>query len=218
MSIVAPDTGADSIGFSPVVALIFGTLLDAIHEGRMQPGDRISDGSLAKEFEVSRTPVREAIQRLRDLGLIEAQAGRFTRVAVVTPQQTAHAMVVWTALYAELVEEVATRVPKAIQQAMARDHAAYLKALPSLDYQHIANLTFSFFAHLMLLSDNPILIDGIRRVVYLIRLGSLNLPSAIDIDTLGQAQAKLLEAIASGRSDEARRAIELLGGIRVPVD
>jgi len=218
MSEVAPDTGADRSGFSPVVASIFDNLLNSIHEGRLKPGDRLSDGALAKEFEVSRTPVREAIQRLRDLGLVEASAGRFTRIAIITPQRTAHATVVWAALYAELVDEVAGEVPDAVRDAMERDHEAYLAALPGLDYQQIANLAFSFFHHLMRLSRNPILVDGIRHVVYLIRLGSLDLPSAIDIAALGQAQAQLLDAIRSGRKREARRAIESVRGIRVPVE
>src|SRR5690554_8137839 len=114
MSVVAPDTrdgGAADGSFSPVVASIFTILLSGIHEGRLRPGERISDGELAEQFRVSRTPVREAIQRLRDLGLIEASASRYTRVASVTPRQTSNAMAVWVALYGALIDEVVERTP-----------------------------------------------------------------------------------------------------------
>jgi DNA-binding GntR family transcriptional regulator len=219
MSAVAPDTGsggADDGSFSPVVAMIFNSLLAGIHEGTLLPGERISDARLADKFRVSRTPVREAIQRLRDLGLIEASASRYTRVASVTPRQTAQAMVVWTALYGALVEEVTADVPGDVHEAMARDHADYLTQLAALDFPAIATATFSFFGRLMPLSTNPILTDGITRVVHLIRLGSLNLPHAIDIDALADAQKQLLRAVSDRDPKLARQAVDSIRAIDIP--
>lgn len=210
------DSGTVDGSFSPVVASIYDTLLTAIHEGRLLPGERISDGALAEQFRVSRTPVREAIQRLRNLGLIEASASRYTRVARVTPQQTAQAMVVWIALYGALVEEVAGHVPDQLRDAMARDHADYLAQLPTLNFPVIASANFSFFGHLMTLSTNPILIDGITRVVHLIRLGSLNLPQAIDIAAVADAQRLLLRAVTEGDWQLGRQAIDSIRAIEIP--
>jgi DNA-binding GntR family transcriptional regulator len=221
MSVVAPDTrdgGADDGSFSPVVASIFNTLLSGIHEGRLLPGERISDGALAEQFQVSRTPVREAIQRLRDLGLVEASASRYTRVASVTPEQTAQAMIVWTALYGALVDEVAAGVPSDVRDAMADDHASYLAQLPSLDFPAIATANFLFFGRLMALSTNPILTDGITRVVHLIRLGSLNLPHAIDISALAEAQLQLLSAVTRGDRRLGRQAIDNIRAIDIPLE
>jgi GntR family transcriptional regulator, rspAB operon transcriptional repressor len=221
MSVVAPDTrdgGAADGSFSPVVASIFTTLLSGIHEGRLLPGERISDGALAEQFQVSRTPVREAIQRLRDLGLVEASASRYTRVATVTPKQTAQAMIVWTALYGALVDEVAANVPTEVREAMAEDHAHYVAELPSLDFPAIATANFLFFGRLMALSTNPILTDGITRVVHLIRLGSLNLPHAIDISALSDAQEQLLRAVTVGDRRLGRQAIDNIRAIDIPLD
>ena len=78
---------------------------------------------LAEQFGVSRTPVREALQRLREIGVIEASASRFTRVADVTPVQTAQALVVWIALYAALLEEVVPVASTSAADAAAHDHA-----------------------------------------------------------------------------------------------
>src|SRR3546814_20948744 len=39
-------------------------LLAAIGEGRLRPGDRVRETALAEELGISRTPIREALQRL----------------------------------------------------------------------------------------------------------------------------------------------------------
>jgi len=219
MSTVAPDTGANGAvdgSFSPVVASIFNTLMQGIHEGRLHPGERISDAALAEQFQVSRTPVREAIQQLRNLGLVEASASRYTRVATVTPEQTGHAMAVWIALYRALLDEVSERVPSHIRDAMAHDHQQFVDRLPSLDYAAIAAANFAYFGHLPPLSTNPILVDGITRVVHLIRLGSLDLPHAIDVLALADAQQLLLTALAEADRQLARRALDGIRAIEVP--
>lgn len=219
MSDVSPSTPTEptgDVGFSPVVAMIFDTLLNAIHEGRMLPGEKISDGELATQFQVSRTPVREALQRLRDLGIVEAVAGRYTRVAVITPRQTAQAMVVWVALYSALVDEVVSDVPAEVLDAMTREHAAYLAQAPGRDFRRLAAHNFSFYEHLMPLSSNPILISGISHVVHLIRLGSQHLPESIDIDALADAQTRLLDAVAHHDASGAREAVQIIGDIEVP--
>ncbi len=219
MSSVAPDTaagGAVDGSFSPVVASIFNTLLAGIHDGSLRPGERISDASIAEQFRVSRTPVREAIQRLRDLGLVEASASRYTRVASVTPRQTSNAMAVWIALYGALVDEVAERVPADVVAAMTEDHRQYTSRLQALDYPAIAAANFSFFGRLLPLSRNPILTDGIARVVHLIRLGSLDLPHAIDIRALADAQELLLTALTAGDRRLARQALDSIRAIDIP--
>ncbi len=42
----------------------------AIHEGRLRPGDRLRENEIAQQLGVSRTPVREALKRLEQRGLI----------------------------------------------------------------------------------------------------------------------------------------------------
>lgn len=54
---------------------VYESLLDALIEGRLQPGDRLVMDRLALEMNVSRTPVRDALHRLFSEGIIEP-AGR----------------------------------------------------------------------------------------------------------------------------------------------
>src|SRR5690606_17123081 len=58
----------------------------AILDGTYPPGTQLRDADLEVAFDVSRTPVREALIRLERVGLIEMAAGRYTRVTSVTPE------------------------------------------------------------------------------------------------------------------------------------
>jgi DNA-binding GntR family transcriptional regulator len=45
-------------------------LRDAIVSGKFKPGDRLNETKLAREYSVSRIPVREALQQLQEQGLV----------------------------------------------------------------------------------------------------------------------------------------------------
>ncbi len=50
---------------------VYTELIEGLRVGRYRPGDRIRAEDLAKTFSVSRTPVREALSRLQERGLLE---------------------------------------------------------------------------------------------------------------------------------------------------
>lgn len=60
-------------------------LLEAILDGDFVPGERLYDDELADWLQVSKTPVKEAVARLADQGLVEIRANKYTRVAEVSP-------------------------------------------------------------------------------------------------------------------------------------
>ncbi|PMR67426.1 GntR family transcriptional regulator [Halomonas heilongjiangensis] len=62
-------------------------LEDDIINGRRAPGDRLDPEALCREFEVSRTPVREAIQQLVASGLVTVSPKKGTFVARVGIEQ-----------------------------------------------------------------------------------------------------------------------------------
>lgn len=62
-------------------------IAELVLDGGMQPGSKLEEQSLADQFEVSRTPIREALRQLASSGLIELRPNRGAFVARVTPQQ-----------------------------------------------------------------------------------------------------------------------------------
>src|ERR1700741_959347 len=66
---------------------VFESLRDAIWDGRIARGVRIREEEIARNLGVSRTPVREALQRLQQRGLLVVGAGRGLVVAELTHLQ-----------------------------------------------------------------------------------------------------------------------------------
>lgn len=60
---------------------------DIIVNGDMRPGAKLDEQMLAERFEVSRTPVREALRQLASTGLIDLQPHRGAFVSSLTSQQ-----------------------------------------------------------------------------------------------------------------------------------
>jgi DNA-binding GntR family transcriptional regulator len=212
----AQSSDKSAFSTSTVVQTVFDEILTAVHEGRLLPGQRISDVELAAELGVSRTPVREALLRLRQIGIIEASANRFTQVAEVSPRETADAMIVWLALYLPLVLEVVPTAPQSTFEAMQQDHLAFQRHVAALDMQNVATSNFSFFNRLSVLSNNPTLRKALTSVVHIVRLGSLHLPDYLDFATLIRSQQLLLDAVLAHDARAARAAIALLATIEVP--
>lgn len=70
-------------GGSALADEVHSLLSRAILDGSLAPGERLRDVELAEQLGISRTPVREAMQRLEAQGLIEVSAHRYTRVTQI---------------------------------------------------------------------------------------------------------------------------------------
>jgi DNA-binding GntR family transcriptional regulator len=100
---------------------VYATLLDAIVSGELPPDSRLRDADLATELKVSRTPVREALQRLEDEGLVQTVPGSQTRVTPLRESDAAEAVPVVAALHALAARHA---VPQLSHDDLARARAA----------------------------------------------------------------------------------------------
>ena len=80
----------------PLRERVYDLVQRAIVSGELHPGQRVRDLDLAAQLGVSRTPVREALQRLEDEGLVETLPGALTRIVPLDTQAAREAFPVPT--------------------------------------------------------------------------------------------------------------------------
>ncbi|MFD4760351.1 GntR family transcriptional regulator [Streptomyces sp. NPDC058439] len=89
---------------------VFRRLRDAIVDGTLEPGEQLRDGELAGWLGVSRTPVREALLRLGQAGLVVAAPGRSTTVSTLDVRATRNAQSVVAAMHRLAVREAVSQM------------------------------------------------------------------------------------------------------------
>ena len=70
-------------GVSRVKIDIYGVLKEKIQFLEMKPGEKIIEANLSSQYNVSRTPVREALKRLEEEGFVDIYPQRGTYVSLI---------------------------------------------------------------------------------------------------------------------------------------
>ena len=78
------DFSVDMNEYLPLRDVVFNTLRQAILKGELKPGERLLEIALAERLGVSRTPVREAMRKLEQEGLVVMIPRRGAQVASIT--------------------------------------------------------------------------------------------------------------------------------------
>jgi len=99
-------------------------IADRIVTGYLRPGERLDEVSLAARFDVSRTPVREALGQLSAIGLVERRPNRGAIVAVVTQEHLASMFESMAELEAICARFCAERMTGAERRSMEMEHQA----------------------------------------------------------------------------------------------
>lgn len=111
----------------------YAMLRDAIITGELAPGAVIRDAELAERVGLSRTPVREAIGRLIDEGLVESQPHRWTRVTPLSVREVRDAYLVVRAMHELAVREAVPVLTGPHLTRMREANAAFARALEDGD-------------------------------------------------------------------------------------
>ncbi|MFZ5962826.1 GntR family transcriptional regulator [Thalassococcus sp. BH17M4-6] len=180
-------------------------ILDAIDVGTFRPGDRLVESDLADRFGVSRTPIREALQRLETQSLL-TRDGRSLIVASLDHNQMAELYVVRTeleGLAARLAARHATEEEAQVLQDMVEEDRALLG-----DPSALARANRRFHKQIHLASHNRYLVqqlDLVHRSMALMATTSLAAQGRGEI-ALAEHQA-IVDAISKRDEDAAYSAL-----------
>ena len=183
----------------------YSLILSAIDDGTYRPGDRLVESELAERFGVSRTPVREALQRLETQSML-TRDGRSLIVATLDHNQLAELYTVRTeleALAARLAARHATREEVRVLGQMVEDDLRVVD-----DPQALSRANRRFHHQIHLASHNRYLVqqlDIVHRTMALMARTSLAAEGR-GLRSLSEHR-EIGEAIASGDADAAEKAL-----------
>jgi DNA-binding GntR family transcriptional regulator len=130
---------------------------DAIVAGTLAPGERLNDGDLAHWLGVSRTPVREALARLEEAGLVWTRPGRYTMVSPLDARAMRAAQSVTAAMHELAVREALPRLSATEIEAMRAANARFAEALRVNDVDAAIAADDEFHGVAVTASANPAL-------------------------------------------------------------
>ncbi|KUP93973.1 GntR family transcriptional regulator [Tritonibacter horizontis] len=178
----------------------YGLILDAIDVGVFKPGDRLVESDLADRFGVSRTPIREALQRLETQSLLERD-GRSLIVASLDHNQMAELYMVRRELEG-LAASLAARHATNEEVQVLRDMVASDDALVDQPVE-LAKANRRFHQQIHLASHNRYLVqqlDLVHRSMALMATTSL---AAEGRGRIAQEEHKAIVAAIAQRDEEA---------------
>ncbi|GFE65968.1 GntR family transcriptional regulator [Litoreibacter roseus] len=181
---------------TPAPTDAYGLILHAIDTGIYKPGSRLVESELAERFGVSRTPIREALQRLETQSML-TRDGRSLIVASLNHTQMAELYTVRTALEglaAELAAQHAAAEEIKVLYDMVAEDEAFLNE-PALLSQ--ANRRFHRQIHLA--SHNGFLVQQLDLVYR-----SMALLATTSLAVEGRGEVALQEHLAIVKAIDAR--------------
>ncbi|HUO88036.1 MAG TPA: GntR family transcriptional regulator [Rhizomicrobium sp.] len=191
----------------PLADRVYRAILDAICDGELAPGQRITQDELAARLAVSRQPVLQALRLLKTQGFVGDTGRRGLVVAGLDPTFIGHLCEVRSALDGMACRAAARRGqvdaklrgPKLIAEGRAAVHAE------SVHDMIAADMRFHLFLHN--LSGNPLIAETasthwqhIRRVIG----GSLR-RRYLEWQGIWDEHAGILDAVIRGDADAAER-------------
>lgn len=144
-------------------------LRDAIVDGTLEPGEQLRDAEVATWLGVSRTPVREAVLRLGEAGLVRAEPGRSTTVAELDPTEISDARAVVAAMHRLAVTEAVDRLTAADLTAMREANARFAAAVAHGDVAGALDADDAFHAVPVVVAANRALTTVLEQFTPVVR-------------------------------------------------
>jgi DNA-binding GntR family transcriptional regulator len=203
--------------------LVEAHLLAEIRSGRLRPGDRLDERGIARTLGVSLSPVREAIFRLVDDGVVVHPPRRSFYVAELTHQDIAEIYRYRAMLEALAAGLAAERITADEIAELERVLQAGAKAGAAGDVLTNAECNAAFHATIIAAARNPLVTRSWRMLTPLEWLPrSVRLPpmTPAQVDDWLARHRHLLVAIRSGDAAEAEQVARshVLAAGRVTVD
>jgi len=184
------------------------TLLEAIRHGQLPPGEGFSAVALAERFQVSRTPITEALTRLTHDGIIEQEANRQPRVVKLARRDVVEIYEMRTQLEAAAAERAASRIEDDVLTNLRARVKKLSQSRRPVDWAEQAiEFDLRFHEAVAHAADNRRLRDDIARYRRLVRCFCRLTGSDANLNAALEEHRTILAAFEARRPATARKAM-----------
>jgi len=186
---------------------ILESLRESILKGELKPGERIVELEVAARFQSSQGPVREALQRLAEEGLVESKRHRGTFVSPLSYGEMGEIFAVRRTVEGICARRAAVEMTAEELEEARRQVAAMHAAAAANDFLRLVDIDLSFHRFICECASQPVLLrvwniltNHIRRFV------TLSHPKYFpDLEELAATHDPLLESLERRDPDLAER-------------
>ena len=195
-------------------------LRDRIVALELPPGMVLSRADLAASFGISQTPVRDALMRLEEEGLVDVFPQHKTVVSRIDLAQARQAHFLRRAVELEIARMLATNGEPALVKRLRATIARQRAALAAGDYPEFVASDQAFHRQMYEAAAVPDLYEAVRRRSgHIDRLRRLHLPAEGKGDAIVRDHARIVDAISKRDPDAAQQRVRAhLSGTLLQVD
>ncbi|MDD3361915.1 MAG: GntR family transcriptional regulator [Hespellia sp.] len=192
--------------YLPLRDVVFNTLRQAILRGELKPGERLMEIQLANKLGVSRTPIREAMRKLENEGLVLMVPRKGAEVAEITEKSLRDVLEVRRALEELCVQLACDKMTKEGIEELRKAAEEFEEVVDSEDITVVAAKDVAFHDIIYAATDNPKLIallNNLREQMYRFRAEYLKRDEFHP--QLLKEHKQIIEGILNHRKDEAAK-------------
>ncbi len=183
-------------------------LIDAIMSGKLRPGQRVVESSMARQLGVSQAPVREAIRDLVLMGFLETEPYKGTTVRLFTPEGLHEVYTVRAALESLAARLAASRLTEDDIHVLRKILDDMIEAGKNREADRMIRLDTEFHSTIMRISGNKLL----YQLLQTLRFGYWTIVttriSSYNLEELATRHGELLEALETHDPEKASRAMQ----------
>jgi DNA-binding GntR family transcriptional regulator len=178
-----------------------------LYDGRYEPGQRLQEAQLTAAYGISRGPVREALNRLAAMGIVELTPQRGAQIRVLSVPEAIETLVVAQALISLAARIAASGSHSGPDRERLQAVTDGILAFPvGEDGAEFALARDSFYAALIALADN----SELRRILPTVRIQLIRVQfrAVLQASDMRRRQdyRRIAEAIFAGRPADAEAA------------
>ncbi|WP_197220384.1 MULTISPECIES: GntR family transcriptional regulator [Bacteria] len=183
---------------------------EAIMDGTLQPGERLHDDQIAAWLGVSRTPIRDALNELSRMGLVEMAPNRYTRVTLPVEEEALAALQTLGVILGGVVRLAVPRLSDGVKKDVLKQFTVVVNCLRADDGPGTNAEASALWRMLAKECGNPLVVALFEQTIdgLAFKLRFATIDKLFDFAAFADLFEELAECIREGDAIGAELAVE----------